>query len=261
MNFEHLDVKKTTPYIAVITLFRPEVANAINAKLAEELTATMQSFSENSEIRCIIITGEGPKVFCSGADLKERKGMNKQQWQAQHHAFELMLQSVTSCPIPVIAAVNGAAYGGGLELAMACDFIIAANNARFALTEASLGIMPGLGGTLRLPRAIGSRMALQMLCTAKPLTAQQAMFYGLANDITEPADLMSLCLSIANELASNAPLAVRAIKKVVHQGLELTIEQATKLEMAEYNQLIETADRQEGINAFNEKRAPQFTGN
>lgn len=260
MHFDHLLVEHPAPHIARITLFRPTSANAINTVMAEELAFAMRQASGQSDIRVIIITGEGPKVFCSGADLKERKGMNKAQWQKQHDAFEHMLANIVECEKPVIAQVGGVAYAGGLEVALACDFIIASNNATFAFTEANLGIMPGLGGTLRLPRAMGSRRALQMLYSATPIGAEQALFWGIVNEMAEPDDLSDYVLEVASNIAQNAPLAVRAIKHVVHRGLEQPIAEATKLELAQYNELIETKDRQEGINAFNEKRNPLFTG-
>lgn len=260
MSFDHLHVVKPANHVLRITLFRPDVANAINTKMAEELMQAMKEAEQDPLLRCIIVTGEGQKVFCSGADLKERQGMDKKSWQKQHDIFETMLASIADCTIPVIAQVNGAAYAGGLELALACDFVIASDNARFAFTEANLGIMPGLGGATRLPRAMGSRRALQMLLTAQPIGCEQALFWGIVNEMTDASQLAEYTLEQAIEIANNAPLAVKAIKKVVHQGLEQPMEQATKLELAEYNKLIETKDRLEGINAFNEKRLPQFVG-
>ena len=260
MNFDHLLVEHPTPHVTRITLFRPDVANAINTIMAEELAFAMRSAEEHEDVRAIIITGEGPKVFCSGADLKERKGMDKEQWQKQHDAFERVLASITECTKPVIAAVNGAAYAGGLEIALACDFILAAEHARFAFTEAHLGIMPGLGGTIRLPRAIGTRRALQMLLTATPIGAKEAFFYGLVNEVENADALPIKTLQIAQTIAQNAPLAVKAIKKIVYETAHESIEGATETELEQYNELIETRDRQEGINAFNEKRAPAFTG-
>ena len=260
MHFDHLLVEHPAPHITRITLFRPAVANAINSMMAEELTFAMRKAEEDGDIRVVIITGEGPKVFCSGADLKERKGMDKEAWEKQHDAFERMLASITECSKPVIAEVNGAAYAGGLELALACDFIVAAAHATFAFTEAHLGIMPGLGGTLRLPRAIGTRRALQLLMTANPIEAKEAFFYGLVNEVVEADALPAKTLGMAHTIAQNAPLAVKAIKKVVHETAYQSIDEATKLELETYNELIETKDRQEGINAFNEKRAPVFSG-
>ena len=260
MNFDHLLVEQPAPHITRITLFRPAVANAINTMMAEELTFAMRKAEEDGDVRVVIITGEGPKVFCSGADLKERKGMDKDSWEKQHDAFERMLESITECSKPVIAEVNGAAYAGGLEIALACDFMIAASHATFAFTEAHLGIMPGLGGTLRLPRAIGTRRALQILLTAEPIAAKEAFFYGLVNDVAEADALLAKTLGIANQIAKNAPLAVQAIRKVVHETAHQSIEGATETELKEYGELIETKDRIEGINAFNEKRAPVFSG-
>ena len=260
MSYDHLHIIKPATHVLRITLFRPHVANAINTKMAEELSQAMQEAEQDVEVRCIIITGEGEKVFCSGADLKERNGMDKAAWTKQHDAFEAAIASIAHCSKPVIAEVNGAAYAGGLEIALACDFVIAAADARFAFTEAHLGIMPGLGGTLRLPRAMGSRRALQMLLTAHPIGCEQALFWGIVNEMTDSNQLAEYVLEQAMEIANNAPLAIKAIKRVVYQGFEQPIAEATKLELAEYAKLIDTKDRKEGIAAFNEKRAPEFAG-
>lgn len=234
-------------YLRRITLNRPEAANALSEQLAKQLA---QAFENLGDVRVILLTGTGEKAFCAGADLKERKGMDEAAWKRQHTALEAAVYAVSSCPVPVVAVVNGAAYGGGLELALACDFIIAAATARFALTEASLGIMPGLGGTQHLPRAIGERAAKEMLYTAQPIDAQKASALGLVNAVYPPDVLHAEAVALAQTIAGNAPLSLKAIKKAMREGNELAI----------YETLIHTKDRVEGNAAFLEKRKPVFGG-
>lgn len=268
--YSTLLVSAPAPGVALIRLHRPEAANAINGLLAKELRDAVAACAGDAAIRCLILAGAG-KAFCAGADLKERRGMDEVAWDAQHHAFEAMLEAVRACPKPVIAAVNGAAYGGGLELALACDFIYAGDNARFALTEATLGIMPGLGGTQALPRAIGRGRALEMLFTGLPCTAAEACEWGLVNrlfssevqsdgTVLHPDLVVEEAIRTAMRIAASAPLSVQAIKRSVHAGAHMPLEQALACEMEEYRKLIPTQDRREGINAFNEKRKPVFGG-
>jgi enoyl-CoA hydratase/carnithine racemase len=186
--------------------------------------------------------------------------MTKQQWVAQHELFERAYWTLVEVPVPIIAAINGHAYAGGLETALACDFLYAANTARFALTEVSIGIMPGGGGTQNLPRAVGERRAKEIILTAKPFSAQQAADWGLVNRVCEPADLMPAALETARAIAGNAPLSVRQAKKSIHFGLQMELKTAYRFEVEAYNHLVETEDRYEGIRAFNEKRKPVFKG-
>ena len=171
-----------------------------------------------------------------------------------------MFWTLVDLPIPVIAAVNGHAYAGGLEMALSCDFIYASNAARFALTEVTLGIMPGAGGTQNLPRAVGERRAKEIILTGKPFTAQQALEYGLANAIFEPGEVLEQALATAQTISANAPLSVRQVKKSIRYGGQMELRTALRFEVEAYNHLIETQDRLEGVKAFNEKRKPQFKG-
>lgn len=244
--------------IAVITLSRPDVANALNSQMALELNNIFSNVANN--IRVIILTGEGEKVFCAGADLKERSKMNIPSWQVQHQQFRQALQSIMTCQMPVIAAVNGAAYGGGLELALGCDFIYAAKTASFALPEAKLGIMPGTGGTQNLANSIGIRHAKELLFTGKSFSAAEAYNLGMVNKICEPELLMEEVNSCARLIIANAPLSVNSIKLVVNQGSGTSLKEGLLTESSHYNRLISTKDRIEGIAAFNEKRQPKFSG-
>jgi enoyl-CoA hydratase/carnithine racemase len=171
-----------------------------------------------------------------------------------------MFGSVRECPVPVIAAVNGAAYAGGLELVLMCDFAYASRTARFALTEVSLGIMPGGGGTQTLPRAIGERRAKEVILAARPFSADEALAWGVVNKLCEPGKLLDEALEVAGRIASHAPLSVRQARRAIRDGLQTDLASGMRLEIEAYNRLIETEDRREGIRAFNEKRKPDFKG-
>lgn len=264
MNFPSyatLALEMVEPHVLLIKLNRPEVANAINTQMGHDMLDLWRRLTDDSgDVRCAILTGTGDKIFCAGGDLKERNGMTKQQWVAQHELFERAYWTLVEVPVPIIAAINGHAYAGGLETALACDFLYAANTARFALTEVSIGIMPGGGGTQNLPRAVGERRAKEIILTAKPFSAQQAADWGLVNRVCEPAELMPAALETARAIAGNAPLSIRQAKKSIHFGLQMELKTAYRFEVEAYNHLVETEDRYEGIRAFNEKRKPVFKG-
>jgi enoyl-CoA hydratase/carnithine racemase len=249
------------PHVQLIELNRPERRNALNTRMGEELRRLFVPLRFTpGDLRCIVITGVGDKAFCAGGDLKERDGMTDDTWRLQHAIFEEAYYAVMDSAVPVIAAVNGAAYAGGCELALACDFIHAAEGARFALTETTIGIMPGGGGTQNLPRAIGERRAKELILTGAPFTAQQAMDWGMVNAVHPPEALMPRVLELAGRIASNAPISVRQAKKAIHQGLQVDLANGLILEVQAYERMISTEDRREGIRAFNEKRKPVFTG-
>ena len=186
--------------------------------------------------------------------------MTDAQWQAQHLIFERGIRALLACPIPVIAAVNGAAYAGGCEISLCCDFIYASETARFALTEVTLGIMPGAGGTQNLPRAAGARRAKEILLTGKPFTAREAVEWGVVNRLCPPDRLIAEALETARVIAGNAPLSTRQIKQSVNYGLNMDLASAMMFEIEAYNRLVPTEDRREGVLAFNEKRKPNFQG-
>ncbi|MBM3406140.1 MAG: enoyl-CoA hydratase-related protein [Betaproteobacteria bacterium] len=260
-NYATLKLEMVEPHVLLITLNRPEVANAINTQMGHDMLDLWRRLTDDAgDVRCAILTGAGEKIFCAGGDLKERNGMTKQQWVAQHELFERAYWTLVEVPVPIIAAINGHAYAGGLETALACDFLYATSTARFALTEVSIGIMPGGGGTQNLPRAVGERRAKEIILTAKPFSAQQAAEWGLVNRVCEPAELMPAALDTARAIAGNAPLSVRQAKKSIHFGLQMELKTAYRFEVEAYNHLIETEDRYEGIRAFNEKRKPVFKG-
>src|ERR1700759_1335877 len=180
MNYETITVEQPQEHTVLVTLNRPAVANAMNTQMGIDLLAAFDGFcAAPNKQRCIVLTGAGGKAFCGGGDLKQRNGMTDEQWQDQHLIFERMIRSVLACPGPAIAAVDGAADAGGLEISLCADFIYASETARFALTEVTLGIMPGAGGTQNLPRAVGVRRAKEILLTGRPFNAQQAFDWGM----------------------------------------------------------------------------------
>ena len=245
----------------VVTLNRPEAANAINTQMGRDFLDLWTRLTEDAgDVRCVVLTGAGDKVFCAGGDLKERHGMTREQWVRQHEIFERQYWTLVDLYLPVIAAVNGHAYGGGFEIMLSCDFAYAVTTARFALTEVTLGIMPGTGGTQNLPRAVGERRAKEILMTGKPVSAQQAYEWGVLNAVCEPQELMPKALETARTIAGNAPLSVRQIKKSVRFGMQMELKTAYRFEIEAYNHLVETEDRYEGVKAFNEKRKPVFKG-
>jgi len=261
MTFETLLLSEPAPHVALVTLNRPEAANAFDTRMALELAEALAAFArEGCEVRSVVLTGSGDKAFCAGADLKERHGMSDEQWSAQHKVFEAMGEAVLALPMPVIAAVNGAAFGGGCEIALLCDFLYASEAARFALPEATLGIMPGLGATQTLARASGPRRAKEVISTGRPFTAAEALDWGVANRICPPDQLLAAALETAGRIASNAPLAVAAVKRAIDLGDGHSLRSGMALELEQYGQLFPTEDRREGIRAWREKRKAEFQG-
>ena len=260
-DFETITVERRDDFILLVTLNRPQAANALNTQMGLDLMELFEGLSIDIEgLRVAIVTGQGTKAFCAGGDLKQRNGMTNDEWQAQHLIFERMLRAIMACPIPVIAAVNGAAYGGGCEIAAAADFVYASTDARFALTEVTLGIMPGAGGTQNLPRAIGERRAKELILSGLPFSAAEAEAWGLVNRVVAPDALMQATLDIAGRIAGNGPIAVRQAKQAIHRGLQMSLADGVAFEIEAYNRLVPTEDRREGVLAFNERRKPNFRG-
>jgi enoyl-CoA hydratase len=260
-TFETVTVDWPQDHTVLVTLNRPEVANALNTQMGLDLLEIFDHFcAEPNKQRCIVLTGVGARAFCAGGDLKQRNGMTDEMWQDQHLIFERMIRAMVGCPVPIIAAVNGAAYAGGLEIALCADFIYAAEHARFALTEVTLGIMPGAGGTQNLPRAVGSRRAKEILLTGRPFSAQQAFDWGMVNRICKAETLVAEALETASVICANAPISTRQIKQSVNVGLGTDLQTGMMFEIEAYNRMVPTNDRREGIQAFNEKRKPIYKG-
>ena len=258
---ETLELKSIGAHVLLVTLNRPEASNAFNTQMAWDLIELFERLSVSANgMRVVVLTGAGDKAFCAGGDLKERKGMTDEAWQAQHLIYERMIRAVIACPLPVIGAINGAAYGGGCELTAALDFVYVSETARFAQTEVRIGIIPGAGGTQTLARAVGERRAKELILSGQMFTAQEALDWGLANRMCRAEELMDSTLAMAEMIAANAPIAVRQAKQAIHKGLQMGLMDGLAFEIEAYNRTVPTDDRREGVLAFNQKRKPRFQG-
>jgi enoyl-CoA hydratase len=261
MSFKTLKVDRPIEFVLRVHLNRPEVRNAINIEMMHDLFKLWSELdNSSSEIRCVILTGMGDKAFCAGADLKARLNISLEEWHRQHGVLQQAMLAMTACPIPIITAVNGAAFGGGLELTLASDFAYAADTAVFAQSEVKVGLMPGALGTQNLPRACGIRRAKELTFTGETFTAQQAFEWGIINKVCVSAALMDAVLATALRISENAPFAVRQAKKSLNVSQHSDIQSGYAYEVEAYNRLLPTLDREEGILAFNEKRKAVFTG-
>jgi enoyl-CoA hydratase/carnithine racemase len=260
-DFSTLSISRPNEHVILATLDRPAAANAMNTELGTAIMTLFESLNlDAGETRCVVLTGAGTRAFCAGADLKERRGMSDEAWTRQHLVYERMVRAMLACPVPLIAAVNGAAYGGGCELTLACDFIYAAESARFALTEVTLGIMPGAGGTQTLARAVGERRAKEIILTGTPFGAAEAAAWGMVSRVLPAAELLPAALATAETIAKNAPISVRQAKLAISRGMNVSLWDGLALEIEAYHRMVPSEDRREGITAFNEKRAPRFKG-
>ena len=244
--------------VAVVTLNRPHADNSITTELAAELIETLETIAARSSVRVAIITGAGDRAFSVGGDLYQRKDMTKEQWLRQRQVFDRVLYTLRELRRPVIAAVNGMAYGGGCEMAISADFIIASDEAAFGQPEAIVGLSAGGGAPVFLPRALPPGMALQMLMTGDPITAREAHRLGLVNEIHPRAELLPAVLRIAERIASNSPTAVQAVKRAARMTQGETSEQAASIMMEAHWRSVVHPDRVEGIRAFTEGREPTF---
>ena len=247
-------------YAAYVTINRPEVFNALNLATVQTLRKVVEEIRFKDDIRVVIFTGAGEKAFCSGADLKERASMPPEKVREFIYNIRTLFSEVEDLPMPVICAVNGLALGGGTELALACDLRIAAEHAIMGLTEVSLGIIPGAGGTQRLGRLIGKGKAKELMYTAKKVPAVECLQIGLVNQVVPASELMPAANRFAEAIAANAPIAVRQAKLALNKGLEIEQSVGMSLETAAYDVCIPTQDRLEGLAAFREKRKPVYLG-
>jgi enoyl-CoA hydratase/carnithine racemase len=247
-------------HLAHLILNRPEVLNAIDNTLGAELGAACEALAADESVWVVILRGAGERAFCAGADLKARRDFTPADWAAQRALFRDLFAKLRSVPQPMIAAVHGFALGGGTELAMLADFVVAAEDAVFGLTEVSLGIIPGGGGTQNLPRMIGRNRAKELIFAARRIGAAEALQLGLVNHVVPRSALLSTATAIAEEIMKNSPFAVRQAKWAIDQGVDLPFEDGLEREHEAYMRAIGSQDRQEGIAAFNERRPPRFTG-
>ncbi len=257
MAFLSLDVADR---LAWLTIQRPEKLNALNNDVLKELEQAFADLEQDDRVGAVIVTGAGEKAFVAGADIAELKRLDSASARVQALRGQTVFQRIEAMSKPVIAAVNGFALGGGCELALACHIRVASENARFGLPEVSLGIIPGYGGTQRLPRLVGKGVALDLILSAEMLTAADALRAGLVSRVFPQADLKAGVEKLARTILSRGPLALRSALAAVHQGLEMPQDQGLQYEAALFGLLAATQDMQEGMGAFMEKRAAQFKG-
>lgn len=246
--------------VALVRLNRPEKFNSLTREMIVALSDLFELFASQSELRAVILTGTGERAFCAGTDINELDGIDEPAATEISKRGQLLCDLIERCPVPVIAAINGLAVGGGCELALACHIRLAAANARFSLPETRLGIIPGYGGTQRLPREIGKTRALEIMLAGRDLSAAEALKIGLVNRVTDSQGLLQEAESLANDIAKLAPLAIRACVEAVTRGLELPLEEGLALESQLFASLFATEDVREGTSAFLEKRPPLFRG-
>lgn len=259
-HFEMLKIEKLPESLLLVQLNRPELRNAINSQMMFELRQLWQELYVNPDkIRCVILTGANP-AFCAGADLKERSDLSLERWQAQRSIFEQAMLGMLDCPIPIIAAVNGAAFGGGLELVLASDFAYAVPTASFSQSEVKVGLIPGALGSQLLPRACGLKRAKELTFTGDAFSAEEAHQWGVINKLYSADELLQKTLETAIKISHNAPLAIQQVKKSLNMSQQVDIKTGFSYEIEAYNRLLPTQDREEGIRAFNEKRKAVFLG-
>jgi enoyl-CoA hydratase len=258
-SFETLKLALVGPNIILIELHRPHVSNALNTVMTRELLAVWQSLSAASCVyQVVVLTGTGQACFCAGADLKERHRISAELWLEQHEILEQMMLAMHDCPVPIVAAVNGAAFGGGLELLLNCDFAYCCTAARFAFPETNLGFIPGAMGTQWLPRAVGLARAKELCMTGATFSSAEALTWGLVNKVIAQDSLLGEVVAVAQRIQLASPLAVRQVKRALNTTLGNDLASGYLREIKLYKDCINAADRVEGIAAFNEKRTPNF---
>lgn len=246
--------------LAIVTLHRPVGLNAFNYDMITELGQITEAIRINPDIRVVIFTGSGKRSFSVGADLKERKNLTDSQVKRNLYKIGEVFTAIENLPQPTIAMINGFAFGGGIELALACDFRIAAASAKMGLTETSLAIIPGAGGTQRLPRLIGETKALELILTARRLAADEAFDYGILTKVVQDDHLTDQTIDFANTILKNGPVALQQAKFAVKHGMNVDLQTGLSIERKAYELTIPTEDRIEALTAFAEKRPPVFKG-
>ncbi len=254
--FENLQVEKKDK-ITVVTLNRPQALNALNTGVLNDLEKFFHSVKENKATRVIILTGSGDKAFVAGADIKEISTLNQKSSQEFSVKGQKVFSMIESLPQVVIGAINGFALGGGLELALSCDFLVATPGSKFGLPEVSLGLLPGFGGTQRLSRLVGLSKAREMIFTGKHISSEEALKIGLINQVAEGSPVEA-ALAIANKIIINGPAAIAHAKRAINSGFDLELSEGLQIEAEQFSQLFDKPEQKEGIAAFMEKRKPQF---
>ncbi|AZA83717.1 crotonase [Chryseobacterium lactis] len=259
MNFETL-VYQQNNHIGLLTINRPQALNSLNEQVLKELKLFAEHIKSDRDIRVLIITGSGEKAFVAGADIKAMQEMTPQQAEDFSIAAQTAFNAIEELPFAVIAAVNGFALGGGCELALSCDIILASEKARFGLPEVTLGLLPCFGGTQRLPRAVGLYKAREMVFSGEFYSAEVCKEFGFVNRVIVPEELLNEAQKLAETIASRGPVAVAKAKQSLNTGFELHIKEGLQQEAALFGELFTTTDHHEGISAFIEKRQPHFKG-
>jgi enoyl-CoA hydratase/carnithine racemase len=259
MNFENILFEKKNS-IAYVTVNRPKVLNALNMATMEELRAAFTDIKSDGTIRVAIMTGSGEKAFIAGADIGELSQHSPVSAKEYTHRGQSVLDLIENLGKPVIACINGFALGGGCEIAMACTMRLASENAKLGQPEVKLGLIPGYGGTQRLPRLVGKGIAMQLLLAGEMITAQEAHRIGLVNEVTAPAELIPRAEAIAQKIIGNGPLAVQYTMEAVNKGMEMSLPEGLYLEAVLFSVACATEDKNEGTKAFLEKRQAQFKG-
>lgn len=260
MSWQNLLLEQTEPGIYLLTLNRPQALNALNATTLDELARAIAQVNADPGARALLITGAGEKAFVAGGDIGEMQSLTADQARAFSEKGMRALHALEALPVPVIALVQGYALGGGCELAMACDWIIASERAVFGQPEVNLGIPPGFGGTQRLARLVGRARALELVTTARQVKAGEALAIGLVMEVVPAAELRARGMAVARMIAAKGPVAVRLAKQAVHRGQDLDLANACAYETAAFALAFATADQREGMDAFLAKRAARFSG-
>ncbi|MGH8661636.1 MAG: enoyl-CoA hydratase-related protein [Burkholderiales bacterium] len=260
MAFTNILLEQPEAGIYLLTANRPRALNALNAAMLDDMAAALAKVATDEAARVLLVTGAGEKAFVAGADIAEMRNATIEQAREFSEMGMRVMHALEALPVPVIALVNGYALGGGCELALACDWILAADCAVFGQPEVNLGIPPGFGGTQRLPRRIGTARALELLTTARQVKSEEAAAIGIANHVYPAAELKAKGLELARLIASKGPLAVRLAKQAVQRGANLDLFAACELETEQFAQAFATQDRVEGMSAFLEKRPAKFGG-
>jgi enoyl-CoA hydratase len=259
VNYKNIKIEQEG-VTAILTLHRPDVLNALNAELKEETAKALKELNRDPNILVIIMTGSGEKAFSAGADLNELKKLTAVEGLERSLSGQKLSLQMESLDKPIIAAINGYALGGGCELALACDIRIASEKAKLGQPEVNLGIIPGFGGTQRLPRVVGKGKAMELILTGDIIDAQEALKIGLVEKVVPPEKLMETAKEMAQKIASKGPIAIRLSKKAIHEGLQMDLDRGLALESSYFGAVCSTQDKLEGISAFLEKRKPQFKG-
>ncbi|MEY2411762.1 MAG: enoyl-CoA hydratase [Acidobacteriaceae bacterium] len=259
MNYENI-LSETKDFVAYVTINRPKVLNALNMATMEELRSAFTAIRDDKEIRVAILTGSGEKAFVAGADIAELSKHDPVSAKEYTHRGQSVLDLIENLGKPVIACINGFALGGGCEIALACTFRLASENTKLGQPEVKLGLIPGYGGTQRLPRLVGKGIAMQLLLAGEMINAQEALRIGLVNEVVAAAELIPRAEAIAQKIIANAPLAVQYAMEAVNKGMEMSLSEGLYLEATLFGLCCATEDKTEGTAAFLEKRPAQFKG-